>query len=362
MTSSHASTPIGIYHDHTPARLANYLIDDVRNAVLVSQSEISLKEFSSLVVTRIQSVDAAAVVEEYSGHEFLSLISRLNQEVALFLQKQAHALTEQSPRHIWTIHQADQLSDEQQSIIFKLTALFPALPFRVIWLSNRPLHAWESHAGTESVLWDLDTIDLPLHKDDRRTQSLPKKPTDSPQGTPATPAQWPHATGEKKLQITVALLVTAILGALAWLWVVPSNSVESDKKAPTSSINKPNPVVPLTSRITSTERADKAPPEIALTGAQWLKSLPSDSYVVEHGWFETLEQVQNFQSKHKDLSTARIIAARKTSDSEDWQFTVVTGHFRTEDRAKRYVSRLDWRANARIRGTEKLKTLVVSGP
>lgn len=366
MTSSHTSERAGIHHTHSPASLALSLIDGVRNAVLLSQSEMRLKEFSSLVVTSVLSMDDAAVIDEYSGHEFLPLISRLNQEVALYLQKQTHALTAQTPRQIWTIHQAEQLSDEQQSIIFRLIEQFPALPFRWIWLSSRPLQAWESHAGSDSVLWDLDAIELPRHNGDRATQDTREIAADHPDvpaaAMPTTTAQWPHDTAKKNLQMAFALLGTVVLGGLAWLWVTSLSASGPDKKAPAATDNNTRQVIALTPPITPTDSANKAPPEIALTGAQWLQALPTDSYVVEHGSFDTLEQAQNFQAKHKDLSTARIIAVRKTPDTEDWQFTMVTGHFRNEDRAKRYVSRLGWRASARIRATDKLKPLVVSTP
>ena len=102
--------------------------------------------------------------------------------------------------------------------------------------------------------------------------------------------------------------------------------------------------------------------EVARTGARWLKALPANTLVVEHGTFNNLEQIQKFQAKHKALGTARIIAMRKTPHADDWQFALVSGPFRSEDRAKTYVSRLDWRASTRIRDTDKLKPLAVSAP
>jgi hypothetical protein len=106
----------------------------------------------------------------------------------------------------------------------------------------------------------------------------------------------------------------------------------------------------------------KALPEVARTGARWLKALPADTLVVEHGTFSTADQAQKLKAKHKELGTARIIAVRKAPNADEWQYSVVTGPFRSEDRAKTYVSRLDWRASTRIRGTDKLKPLVASAP
>ena len=112
----------------------------------------------------------------------------------------------------------------------------------------------------------------------------------------------------------------------------------------------------------ATPATHKALPEAARAGARWLKALPADTLVVEHGTFNSVDQAQKLQAKHKELGTARIIGVRKTPNADDWQYSVVTGPFRSEERAKTYVSRLDWRASTRICGTDKLKPLVASAP
>jgi glucose/arabinose dehydrogenase len=99
-------------------------------------------------------------------------------------------------------------------------------------------------------------------------------------------------------------------------------------------------------------------PDVALSGGKWLKALPADTWVVEHGNWGTLEQAQKLKAKYKELGTARIIAMRKSPGADEWQFIVVTGPFRSEVRAKTYISRLDWKANTRIRDTDKLKAQI----
>jgi len=80
--------------------------------------------------------------------------------------------------------------------------------------------------------------------------------------------------------------------------------------------------------------------------------------VVEHSSWGTLDQAQKLKAKHKELGTARIIAMRKSPSTDEWQFNVITGPFRSEDRAKSYVSRLEWKSSTRIRATDKLKTQI----
>ena len=162
LENAHRMSPV-----HSPADLARNLVGDVRSLGLVSQNAATLKDFSGQVLESVRAIDGAVAVDEYSGHEFLSLISRLNQEIAPFLQKQvleqAQPAVSLGPIHIWVINQADRLSTEQQSIIFRLIELFPALPFRVIWLSSQPLQAWQGHARTACVFLDLDAVERPHH-------------------------------------------------------------------------------------------------------------------------------------------------------------------------------------------------------
>lgn len=388
LENAHRMSPV-----HSPADLARSLVGDVRSLGLVSQNAATLKDFSGQVLESVRAIDGAVAVDEYSGHEFLSLISRLNQEIAPFLQKQvleqAQPAVSLGPIHIWVIHQADRLSTEQQSIIFRLIELFPALPFRVIWLSSQPLQAWQGHARTECVFLDLDAVEPPHHSG----AMGPSDPLDMATAghrdaaalDPSGIAPWPANTDRKTLKMAIGAAAAVVLAAGAWLSAASSSSSSSGAStsaapapAPTSAaasqaptpVAEPEPTAkpaaapaptPATAP-TPPAPARKALPEVARTGARWLKALPANTLVVEHGSFNNLEQIQKFQAKHKTLGTARIIALRKTPQADDWQFALVSGPFRSEDRAKTYVSRLDWRASTRIRDTDKLKPLAVSAP
>jgi hypothetical protein len=358
---------------HSPTELALSLIGDVRNLGLICQTETALKDFAERVLTQVKAVDNAAVIETFSGQAFLPLISRLNQEVAPHLQSQDPASDTTQPVHIWVIHHADKLSSEQQSIIFRLIQLFPALPFRVIWLSSTPLPYWKQLTGMGCTVLDLDLSAKVRQKGDLSTQASGAALTN--------PLQWPAAASTSQpIKTAAAVLGAAMLGSLAWLWASTIGPSPAQTAPPPVATRAPTPAAEMVTTptpvmvqeptikasaetvISAPTNLNKNPPELAQTEVQWLKSLPDDSYVVEHGTFKTSELAQNFQAKHKELSTAHIIALRKTPNAENWQFSLVTAYFRTEERAKRYVSRLEWRASARIRATEKLKPLVVSTP
>jgi hypothetical protein len=412
-------------HFDSPLDLAEDLMEDVRSLGLVSQNAATLKAFSHRVLASVKSMDAEVQVSKYNGKEFLDLISRLNQAVAPYLQQQATPTDKLGPIHIWVIDEADRLSGEQQSIIFRLIELFPALPFRVIWLSREPLQAWQDHANSESLLLDLDTA--PQADETGDLHALAPDPLDGAvtenrdmSEAPSSKAalDWPASDSHKKLKVAAALAGAAVLGTLAWMTVsapkpstpetgasavatsmaasaasasvtaseVPStapavpaapaaSSPVATASQTTAAVAVPAAVVasaPLVSEapkpapapkvIPAPPATHKALPEAARTGARWLKALPADTLVVEHGTFNSVDQAQKLKDKHKELGTARIIAVRKAPNADEWQYSVVTGPFRSEERAKTYVSRLDWRASTRIRGTDKLKPLVASAP
>jgi len=403
----------------SPIDLAQDLMEDVRSLGLVSQNTATLKAFSDQVLSSVKSMDAEVQISKYSGNEFLDLISQLNQAVAPYLQQQAQPTDKLGPIHIWVIDEADRLSGEQQSIIFRLIELFPALPFRVIWLSREPLQAWQDHANNESLLLDLDAApqadesdDMPSVMSDPLDNAVTENRDLAETASSDTAMPWPASGTGTKLKIAAALAGAAVLGSLAWMMSSSPSASTSEtgtsvtaasvaassepaamtaSEAPMTSTKPPvaptaskpasetaaavaipaavaasapqvsaPPQPPSTAKVTSA--AHKALPEMARTGARWLKALPADTLVVEHGSFNSIEQAQKLQAKHKELGTARIIAVRKAPHADDWQYSVVTGPFRSEDRAKTYVSRLDWRASTRIRGTDKLKPLVASAP
>lgn len=399
-------------HFDSPLDLAEDLMEDVRSLGLVSQNATTLKAFSHRVLASVKSMDAEVQVSKYNGKEFLDLISRLNQAVAPYLQQQATPTDKLGPIHIWVIDEADRLSGEQQSIIFRLIELFPALPFRVIWLSREPLQAWQDHANSESLLLDLDTA--PQADETGGLHALAPDPLDgavtenrdmSEAASSKAALDWPASDSHKKLKVAAALAGAAVLGTLAWMTVsapkpstpetgasavaasealsaapaVPAAPAASSTAATASqtaaavavpaavvasapSVSEAPKPAPAPKAIPAAPATHKALPEAARAGARWLKALPADTLVVEHGTFNSVDQAQKLKDKHKELGTARIIAVRKAPNADEWQYSVVTGPFRSEERAKTYVSRLDWRASTRIRGTDKLKPLVASAP
>lgn len=94
-------------------------------------------------------------------------------------------------------------------------------------------------------------------------------------------------------------------------------------------------------------------PDIAVKGQQWLAGLPKDTFVVVHGTYTTAGAAQKLIKNQSWLNQARIVPFFKTP-KDPAEFLVITGPFRSEERAKGYITRLEITASTRIETVSKL--------
>ena len=88
-------------------------------------------------------------------------------------------------------------------------------------------------------------------------------------------------------------------------------------------------------------------PEAAIQGRLWLKDLPAEAYVLEHQNFATLKEARAFMKDKEWLVNARITPVFK-EDKDEASFAVMTGPYRTIDRAKNTIARLKLPTNVTI--------------
>ena len=88
-------------------------------------------------------------------------------------------------------------------------------------------------------------------------------------------------------------------------------------------------------------------PSIAVSGRQWLKKLPEDSFVIAHKSFGRIKDAQAFIRGKDYLANARI-APVYTEGKDEARFVVLTGFFRSKDRAKTTIGRLGLPAEASV--------------
>jgi hypothetical protein len=82
-------------------------------------------------------------------------------------------------------------------------------------------------------------------------------------------------------------------------------------------------------------------------GKIWLKSLPADGYVLEHQNFATVKEARSFMKDKEWLSNARITPVF-TDGKDEARFAVMTGPYRSVDRAKNTITRLKLPTNVII--------------
>ncbi|MCE2667610.1 MAG: hypothetical protein LW655_12375, partial [Limnohabitans sp.] len=89
-------------------------------------------------------------------------------------------------------------------------------------------------------------------------------------------------------------------------------------------------------------------PEVAVQGRLWLRGLPEDTFLLEHGVYETVRQAQSAVKAKAWLANARIVPMYEPG-KDDAKFAVVTGPFRSRDRAKNTMVRLNLPSDVTIK-------------
>lgn len=77
---------------------------------------------------------------------------------------------------------------------------------------------------------------------------------------------------------------------------------------------------------------------MALRGARWLVRQSPEHFVLEHGIFDTAAQAQSLVRSRPELSNARILM-HKPGQPHAGRFGVITGPFRSSERAQNYKTR-----------------------
>jgi len=94
-------------------------------------------------------------------------------------------------------------------------------------------------------------------------------------------------------------------------------------------------------------------PEGAVQGRLWLKGLPDDSYVLQHGTYASLKQARAAMKDKEWLANARVVPVF-TEGKDEAEFALVTGPFRTKDRAQNTMARLKLSGSVSVQPSSSL--------
>jgi hypothetical protein len=94
-------------------------------------------------------------------------------------------------------------------------------------------------------------------------------------------------------------------------------------------------------------------PEGAVQGRLWLKGLPEDSFVLQHGTFDSLKQARAAMKDKEWLANARVVPVF-TEGKDEAEFALVTGPFRTKDRAQNTLARLKLSGSVKVEASANM--------
>ena len=118
----------------------------------------------------------------------------------------------------------------------------------------------------------------------------------------------------------------------------PVAAAVSPAPEPTPAPAPPSPPAPV-AKEPEEDRIITELPGVAVSGRQWLRKLPDDSFVLVHKTFRRVKDAQTF-IKGKDYLVNARIAPVYQDGKDEARFAVITGHFRSKERASNTISRL----------------------
>ena len=101
-------------------------------------------------------------------------------------------------------------------------------------------------------------------------------------------------------------------------------------------------------------------PEPAQRGLSWLRQLDKDTWVIEHGRHPSIQAARKQLGGDKLLTNARIVpVVRQGQDTAE--FLLVTGPFRSQDRARNFSARNELPPSTKVHATNTLLAMTPSG-
>lgn len=378
------------------------VLQNGKSVVIASHAKDMLDYYGAVLIQRLKKALPETPVEVFMPteasavlHQFNKLLGTLKLDVAT--QHRDGLL----PEKIWVIHDAHALTTHELNLFTRLILKFPGagvgavLMFSTVneqvqqladkneqflsWILDRPTPEQTKAAvdqskinGNEEAVFDfLNKIsEASFHQAPRsREAATSDHPVENVLTQEMSLRENKSRNFGKIWGFASVVLLAMVLGVTAWLnpaWSrkinffhglfetesrelkVPKLSPEMVKPKLTEKDEAEHRVLAVSPAETKDVSAEQLQPEkimqplpaIAVQGQMWLKSLPDNIFLLEHGVYETVNQAQAAMKGKAWLANARIIPGYR--DGQDTpKFVVVTGPFRSKDRAKNTITRLD---------------------
>lgn len=281
----------------------------------------------------------------FAAGDFLPLLQKLN--ILLTASQSEEPLAHAHADQIWVLERADLMSADHVDILRRICLHYPELRIRLALFSQ----AQQAPTAPEGV-WVSQVLNK-LH---------PKVAAAHEPGFARTLA------GPRRVWMAAGLIGVGAALAAVVLWpfarvttapqpvadklstpaVPPQGEALSPAAAPSADVSAP---------AAAPAQAASVPARTISASRRWLLGLPADSLVVIHAQVSTLREAELFKADRPMLVNARILLTEARAQRPP-RYLVVTGPFRTPERARNYVQRLTWKANASSLSREELLTQV----
>ncbi len=282
--------------------------------------------------------------------DFLALLQRLNGLLAAAQSGQSQALAHAG--QLWILDRAERVSADHVDILRRICLHYPELQIHLALFSQTA----QAPAAAQGV--QVHAL-APLARVPAYGGAIGRDRA---------------MTGRSRRWLVWGLLggLAVLSGLLVWragqgsaqeapreTAAAPAKAGGAASRPPTS----PSPEV-KTPRPASTDaapaRAGDVPPAVkdgAMSASRrWALSLPPASLAVVHAQVASLREAEAFRKGKPVLANARIL--QTSAEGVPVRFLVVTGPFRSQERAQNYLQRLEWKSGARSISRDELLALV----
>lgn len=377
--------------------LGQAVLKDDQNLMFWSQGSEAMARAAQSLQTLWRSLAPDVAVAHFTGEQRLTLLSHINQGIAQLGLAQAMQMPSAPslPSQIAIITHAEQLPASDVQMLQDMTRHLPGLRWRWVLLcvgnpgepsssavaSMTPTRPrWRSEPAPVTSTESFATVVLApapvsvLSEGQLSARPAARQPSRHLKGLGLATVlglgvwgTWLHFSD----QVTAPLSTRARSGATPQnppTLLAPTRQPSLSSVGPTSLDQAED--LPASSDTTRTAPQSQATapaatgadvPDVALRGARWLAQQTPDFYVLEHGTFATAAQAQSLIRVREELTNARVIMVKR-APSNGGRFRVISGPFRSPERAQNYKVRQNLPPQVAVRSVSSILDETITSP
>ncbi len=377
------------------------LANDSKSVVIFSQSSELLDYYGAAFVRRVKQKLATSQVEIFMPRDTEAMLDRFNKLLnALSLDVAVASRAGQAPEKVWVVYDANALGAHELQLLTRLIQQFPGAAISIVLMFSSETTQNEdvTRPNKQFVSWGLDlptpeqklsaiqqarqngTEETAIQFFNRLSKAAAKKAAaTSTLEAIAAPrklqAQAPKAVTPQKKRVWPWLLGVAgllLISLATALFLNPeviatlqtqatevvndmfgqtkphaetpvatpaAESLESKEEIVAGSVPPGPPDAEKLAAAVAEDKVITELPELAVQGRLWLAKVPDDSFVLAHKTFSRVKDAQAYIKGKEWLVNARVVPVFDDGKDEA-SFAVMTGPFRSKDRAKNTIARL----------------------